>query len=322
MQVIRVARLEDLAWDIRTPVAGMGTLDGVHLGHQALLKQVTGRAAATGGTPAVVTFARHPLEVVRPAEAPPLITPLRLKLKLLEAAGVAAAVALEFTPAMAQLPATVFVEEVLSRRLGVAGLCVGYDFGFGRGREGTPALLQALGPRLGFWVEVLPPVSADGQVVSSRGIRALLGAGDVEAAQRLLGRPYCLEGAVQRGAGRGTALGFATANLPVPEPAVLKDGVYAGRVLVRGAFRDAMMNLGVAPTFADGQRRLEIHLPGWTEPLYGEHVVAYFLRRLRDELRFPDAAALTRQLAADRQAAEAAWDAARAMCWTDWALQP
>jgi riboflavin kinase/FMN adenylyltransferase len=144
----------------------------------------------------------------------------------------------------------------------------------------------------------------------------------VEAAQRLLGRPYCLEGAIQRGAGRGTALGFATANLPVPEPAALKDGVYAGRVLVRGAFRDAMMNVGVAPTFADGQRRLEIHLPGWTEPLYGEHVVAYFLRRLRDELRFPDAAALTRQLAADRQAAEAAWDAARAMCWTDWALQP
>jgi riboflavin kinase/FMN adenylyltransferase len=322
MLVLRVASLEHLAWDVAAPVVGMGTLDGVHLGHQALLRRVTERAAAAGGTPAAVTFARHPLEVVRPAEAPPLITPLPLKLRLLEGAGIAAAVALEFTRDMARLPATDFVEEVLSRRLRVAGLCVGYDFGFGRGREGNPALLQALGPRLGFWVEVLPPVTVDGQAVSSRTIRALLAGGDAEGAQRLLGRPYCLEGEVQRGAGRGTTLGFATANLPVPEPAVLRDGVYAGRVLVRGAFRDAMMNLGVAPTFQDGQRRLEVHLPGWTEPLYGERMLAFFVRRLRDEMRFPDAAALARQLAADQQAAEAAWGAARAMCWTDWALQP
>jgi riboflavin kinase/FMN adenylyltransferase len=322
MLAIRAATLDEAAWAVPAPVVGMGTLDGVHLGHQALLRRVTERATAIGGTAAVLTFARHPLEVVRPGEAPPLITPLPLKLRLLQGLGITAVVALEFTPAMAKLPAADFVAEVLVGRLHAAGVCVGYDFGFGRGREGSPALLQTLGARYGFWVEVLPPVRLDGQPISSRAIRTLLAAGDVEAAQRLLGRPYCLEGVVGPGAGRGAALGFATANLPVPEPAVLRDGVYAGRLLLRGAFRDAMMNLGVAPTFGDGVRRLEVHLPGWSEPLYGEQVVAFFLRRLRDEMRFPDAAALARQLVADRQAAAVAWDAARAMCWRDWALHP
>lgn len=322
MQVVRAGRLEELGWDAVRPVVGMGTLDGVHLGHQALLARVKARAAELHGTPAVVTFARHPLEVVRPAEAPPLITPLPLKLRLLDGLGVQATAVLEFTPALARLAAAAFVEQGLVGRLRIAGLCVGYDFGFGRGREGTPALLAELAPRLGFRLDVLPPVRLDGEPVSSRAIRKLLAAGDVAAAQRLLGRPYCLEGAVEQGAGRGRLLGFATANLPVPEPATLRDGVYAGRLLVRGEFQDAMMNLGVAPTFGEGPRRLEVHLPGWEGPLYGERVVAFFLRRLRDEMRFPDADALVRQLHADRAAAEAAWGAARVMCWTEWALQP
>jgi riboflavin kinase/FMN adenylyltransferase len=322
MQVVRAGRLEELGWDVARPVVGMGTLDGVHLGHQALLAQVKARAAELAGTPAVVTFARHPLEVVRPAEAPPLITPLPLKLRLLEGLGVQAAVVLDFTPALASLPAAAFVEQGLVGRLRLAGLCVGYDFGFGRGREGTPALLAELAPRLVFRLDVLPPVRVDGEPVGSRAIRRLLAAGEVASAQRLLGRPYCLEGTVEPGAGRGAALGFATANVPVPEPAALRDGVYAGRLLVRGAFRDAMMNLGVAPTFGDGRRRLEVHLPGWEGALYGERVVAFFLQRLRDEMRFPDADALARQLCADRLAAEAAWGAARVMCWSEWALQP
>jgi riboflavin kinase/FMN adenylyltransferase len=322
VQVIRAARIEELAWDVRAPVVGLGTLDGVHLGHQALLARVRARAAETGGTPCALTFARHPLEVVRPAEAPPAITSLPLKLRLLAGLGMAATVVLDFSPAMAALAARDFVTRVLAGALRVAGLCVGYDFGFGRGRQGTPALLTELGPGLGFWVDVLAPVTVDGQVVSSRGIRALLAAGDVEAAQRLLGRPYCLEGVVQPGAGRGRTLGFATANLPVPERPVLRDGVYAGRVYVRGDFHDAMMNQGVAPTFGDGRRRLEVHLPGWDAPLYDEPMLVFFLARLRDETRFPDAAALARQLAADRAAAEAAWAAARGMPWLDWALQP
>jgi len=320
--VLTASRLEELAWDVPEPVLGLGTLDGVHLGHQELLARVRRQAAATGGTPGVLTFARHPLEVVRPAEAPPLLTPLPLKLLLLERLGMQAAAVLDFSPALARLEAREFVERVLVQGLKVAGLCVGYDFGFGRGRRGPVDLLRQAAAAAGFWLEVLPPVTVDGRVVSSRAIRSVLATGQVEEAQALLGRPYCLAGSVLPGAGRGLELGFPTANLAVPDPPVLTDGVYAGRALLRGAFHDAMMNLGSAPTFGGGGRRLEIHLPGWREPLYGERLVAFFLHRLRDERRFPDGAALVRQLTRDREAAQAAWEAARALPWPDWALQP
>jgi len=321
MRVIRVAALEDLRWDLARPVLGMGTLDGVHLGHQAVLERVRHRAAVLGGVPAALTFARHPLEVVRPGQAPPLITPVPVKLALLGRLGMAAAAVIEFSPALAALTAEAFVEHVLVEGLHVAGVCVGYDFGFGKGRRGTPELLVEMGARHGFEVEVVAPVSLDGITVSSRLIRSLLAEGRVEEAQRYLGRPYCIAGEVEPGAGRGRELGFATANLRLAEPPPLRDGVYAGRMLVRGAFRDAMMNLGMAPTFGPGERRLEIHVPGWEGPLYGERVTAFFTRRLRDEQRFADAAALVAQIGADRAAAEAAWEAARGFPWPEWALQ-
>ena len=142
----------------------------------------------------------------------------------------------------------------------------------------------------------------------------------MEDARQLLGRPYCLAGEVERGARRGQELGFATANLSVPSPGLLADGVYAGRVLVRGLFRDAMMNLGTAPTFGAGRRRLEIHLPGWESPLYGERLLAFFLARLRDEQRFADGAALSAQLARDRDAARVVWQGAQALPWPEWTL--
>lgn len=320
MQVIHAAAVEDLRWDLREAVLGLGTLDGVHLGHQAILRRVVTRAAADGGAPAALTFAQHPLQVVRPDQAPPLITPLPLKLALLDRLGMAATVVLHFTPALAALEAHEFVRQALVDGLRVRGLCVGYDFGFGRGRHGNVELLGELSRRHGFWLEVTPPVSVDGQVVSSRAIRALLLQGRAAEAHRLLGRPYCLAGEVERGDGRGRHLGFATANVPVPESELLKDGVYAGRVLVRGAFRDAMMNLGRAPTFGRGIHRLEIHMPGWEEPLYGERVFAFFLTRLRDEQRFADGGALRAQLGLDREAAEAVWRAAQALPWPEWSL--
>jgi riboflavin kinase/FMN adenylyltransferase len=320
MRVIQATILQDLQWDVPVPVLAMGTLDGVHLGHQEILRHVRERAVAVGGTPAVLTFARHPLEVVRPGQAPPLITPLTVKLALLDRLGMAAAVAIHFSPAIAALEAEEFVERVLVERLRVVGLCVGYDFGFGKGRRGNADLLRALAPRSGFWLEVVPPVSLDGLVVSSRMIRGLLGEGRVEEAQRFLGRPYCLAGEVQAGAGRGRELGFATANLPLTEPTPLRDGVYAGRLLLRGGFQDAMLNLGRAPTFGPGERRLEVHVPGWQEPLYGEGVAAFFLRRLRDEQRFASAEALIAQLNRDRATAEAAWEAARGLPWPEWTL--
>jgi riboflavin kinase / FMN adenylyltransferase len=320
MRVFTIESVADLPGDLPRPVLGMGTMDGVHLGHQEILRRVRERAAGLGGTAAVLTFAQHPLEVVRPEQAPPLLTPLPLKLALLQRQGLAAALVIRFSRALADLEAADFVQTVLVERLRVVGVCVGYDFGFGKGRRGTVELLQGLAPTFGFWLEVVPPIQVDGVVVSSRLIRGLLAEGRVEEARRFLGRPYCVQGEVQPGSGRGRELGYATANLAVPSALPLRDGVYAGRVFVQGAFQDAMMNLGLAPTFGPGERRLEIHLPGWETSLYGEWVSAYFLQRLRDEQRFPDAAALVRQLARDREAAATIWGGARALPWPDWTL--
>ncbi len=320
MQVIHARRIEDFQWDLPLPVLGMGTFDGVHLGHQAILRRLRERAALVGGMPAALTFAQHPLEVVRPEQAPPMLTPLPVKLALLAGQGMAATVVIHFSRAMAELEAEAFVSRVLVKRLRVAAVCVGYDFGFGKGRRGNVALLETLAPSLGFRLEVVPAVRVAGFVVSSRRIRALLAEGKVEAAQQLLGRPYAIQGEVQPGAGRGRKLGFPTANLPVDSRQPLRDGVYAGRVLVRGGFQDAMMNLGVAPTFGPGNRRLEIHMPDWGEGLYGERVVAFFLQRLRDEATFVGAEALATQLAKDRQAAALAWEAARGLPWPEWTL--
>ncbi len=321
MQVIHAAAIEEIRWNLPGVVLGMGTLDGVHVGHQAILGRVVERASTPGATPAALTFAQHPLAVVRPDQVPALITPLPLKLALLEQLGMAAAVVIHFTPALAALEAEEFVQRALVDGLGVRGLCVGYDFGFGRGRRGNVDLLGAMATRCGFWLEVIPPVTVDGLTVSSRAIRGLLIQGRAAEAQRMLGRPYCLVGEVERGDGRGRGLGFATANLPVSDSELLKDGVYAGRVLVRGAFRDAMMHLGRAPTFGSGHHRLEIHISGWEAPLYGERIAAFFLARLRDERRFTDAAALRAQLGRDRAAAEAVWRGAQAHPWPEWALQ-
>jgi riboflavin kinase / FMN adenylyltransferase len=320
MRVFSIASVADLPGDLPRPILGMGTMDGVHLGHQEILRRVRERARDRDGTAAVLTFAQHPLEVVRPEQAPPLLTPLPIKLALLQRLGMAAALVIRFSRALADLEAADFVQTVLVERLRVLGLCVGYDFGFGKGRRGTVELLRALAPTFGFRLEVVPPIQVDGVVVSSRLIRGLLVEGRVEEARRFLGRPYCIQGEVRPGAGRGRELGYATANVAVPRALPLRDGVYAGRVLVRGAFQDAMMNLGSAPTFGPGERRLEIHMPAWESSLYGEQLCAFFLRRLRDEQAFPDAGALVRQLARDREDAERVWEAAQGLPWPDWTL--
>ncbi len=321
MQVIRAACPEEFAWHLTRPVLALGTMDGVHLGHQAVLARARELAATLRGTPAALTFTRHPLEVVRPAEAPAVLTPLPMKLQLLERAGMEAVIAIEFSAAMAAVEAEDFVADILFRRLGVIGLSVGHDFGFGRGRRGTVALLESLAATRGVGLVVVPPVRLGEHVVSSRHIRSLLAAGEVAEARRFLGRPFALSGQTLYGAGRGRGLGFPTANLDVPGRPVLGDGVYVGRVLVRGTFQDAMMNLGVAPTFGGGARRLEIHIAEWETPLYGEWLTVYVLERLRDEQTFPDAAALRAQLARDRAAAEAIWAGARGLPWPEWTLQ-
>lgn len=285
-------------------ICGVGVFDGVHLGHQAILRGVVADARAAG-TAAVFTFLNHPLTVLAPSRAPRLITPPPLKARILEEHGIALNIAVPFTPALAALSAETFVREVLAGQVGVRGIHVGDDFRFGRDREGTPEELVRLGVALGFMVTVVREVAVGGTPVHSTLIRELLHQGKLREAQTLLGRPYLILGTIQAGAGRGKALGFPTANLDGAD-VLVPDGIYAGRARAGGPWRKAVMSVGVAPTFGGTRRWLEVHfLPPFSEAIGpGVELTVALLHRIRDEIRFPDAAALVAQMRQDVAFAE------------------
>jgi riboflavin kinase/FMN adenylyltransferase len=294
-------------------VVTVGTFDGVHRGHWAVLEEIARRAAACEGRSVLVTFEPHPLEVVNPAAAPQLLTTGEEKRAVLAESPLDEAVFLPFTPALAELPPERFVRDVLERRFALRELVIGYDHGFGRGRAGGVELLRQLGGEDGFSVDVVPAVVVDGHPVSSTGIRRAVAGGDLPAATRWLGRRYGVTGVVERGAGRGRGLGVPTVNLVPPHPKKLlpPDGVYAAEVAWRGERRGAMLNLGPRPTFGETRRTVEAHLFDFDGDLVGETVTVAFVRRLRDVVRFPSVGALVAQLARDRA------DALRALTEAD-----
>jgi riboflavin kinase / FMN adenylyltransferase len=284
----------------------IGNFDGVHLGHQALLAEARSRATRRGGPSAVLTFTPHPARLFAPAKAPPLIMSLERRLELLAEAGVDIAVVEPFTRAFAAIEAEEFVRRVLAQDLAAAEVVVGYDFSFGRGRAGNVARLGELGDELGLGVAVNPPVSVDGLPCSSTRVRELCGAGEVAAAARLLGRPVEVEGCVARGAARGRALGFPTANV-VPEGELLpKLGIYAARARILdgvqgGQVRRAALSIGRNPTFTspDTAVSVEAYLLDYDGDLYGRRLRLEILDRLRDEQRFDTIDALVQQIHAD-----------------------
>lgn len=290
-------------------VITVGTFDGVHRGHHDVLDRLVQRATARGLPSVVITFEPHPLEVVNPAIAPPLLTLHQEKLELLAQSGVSYVAVLPFTPTLAAFEAEYFVDHVLRERFAMAELLVGHDHGFGRGRLGDLTVLRALGVMRGFDVTVLSPVhAADGTAISSTSIRKAIGEGDLDRAAAGLGRPYSVSGVVVRGDQRGRTIGYPTLNLSAPSPRKLlpPDGVYAVRVqLPEGAF-GGMLNLGPRPTFGDAGRRIETHVFDAGRDWYGAHIRLDFLRRLRGTRPFSGIEALRAQLADDeRQARDA-----------------
>lgn len=295
--------------DVTGTVLTVGTFDGVHVGHQLVLERLAARAAATGLRSVLVTFEPHPLEVVNPAAAPHLLTVGDEKLEVLAESKLDYLAVLPFTPALAQYDAPTFVDAVLRERFGMRELLIGYDHGFGRGRSGDAAVLQALGATRGFGVEVVPPVlGPDARPVSSTSIRRAIAGGDLERAAGGLGRAYGVSGVVIEGVGRGRTLGFRTINLSFPPARKLlpPDGVYAVRVCTPLGVFGGMMNLGGRPTFDDPARLLEAHLFDAAPDLYGRRVRVDLIRRLRETRRFVSATALTEQLARDEALARAA----------------
>jgi riboflavin kinase/FMN adenylyltransferase len=288
-------------------VVTVGNFDGLHVGHQEILRIVTERARE-GGESAVYTFEPHPRKVLRPESAPRLLTTLEQKLELIDAAGVDVTVVEPFDADFAKLDAETFVREVLYARLRPQAVYVGYDFRFGHDREGSMRTLTELGPHLGFAVTIVPEVTVGGSDVNSTRIRELLGEGRVADASELLGRPYRVRGKVIEGDRRGRTLGFPTANLDPENEVLPAQGVYAGRIRILDAGSTAglpaVVNVGRRPTFKDAAELLaEAHLNDWSGDLYGRRVELSFLERLREERRFPDVDALRRQIEVDRDAA-------------------
>ena len=295
--------------DVHATVVTVGTFDGVHRGHRDVLDRLVARGKALGRRTVLVTFEPHPLEVVNPAAAPLMLTVGEEKREVLAESGIDYLAVVPFTATLARYAAQDFVMRVLRDRFSMEYLLMGYDHGFGRNREGDVEVLQALGARVGFHVEVVPPVSiGDGRPISSTSIRRAIAGGDLERAAHGLGRPYALGGRVVRGAARGRGLGFPTINLAPPSPRKLlpPNGVYAVRVQTPGGAHGGMLNLGARPTFGDPSVGIEAHLFDTSGDWYDAWVRVDFIARLRDTQKFENAAALVEQLHRDEDDARRA----------------
>jgi riboflavin kinase/FMN adenylyltransferase len=286
------------------PVAlTIGNFDGVHRGHQAMLSRLTEAADDLGLVPAVLTFDPHPREFFGPDTAPPRLSTLRAKFERFAALGVDRVHIVRFNAAIAGLSPQTFIDEVLVRRLQVRWLLVGEDFRFGKGRAGDLATLRAAARS--FSVEAMAAVHVAGERASSTAVRSALASGNFDHARTLLGGPFTITGRVAHGAKLGRSLGFPTANIALRRVPPLT-GVFAVRVHGLGdAPRTGVASLGVRPTVtAGGNPLLEVFIFDFDAPIYGRRVSVEFVHKLRDEVRYPDLAALTRQIHADVAAAQ------------------
>ncbi|MEX2583075.1 MAG: bifunctional riboflavin kinase/FAD synthetase [Gemmatimonadota bacterium] len=290
-----------LPLDEKGAIVTLGTFDGVHRGHRAVLSEIVGRAERTGRRSVLVTFHPHPLRIVRPEMAPQLLTIPAEKKEYLAESGLQYAVFLAFTPELQQYSARRFVEEILLARLGMKELVIGYDHHFGRGREGNVETMRALGDELGFDVDVVGEVRTEEDAISSSKIRRAIADGDVVSAARALGRPYSVQGPVVQGMQRGRKLGFPTANISVGDPEKLMplEGIYAVHGLVGGRRLPGLLHLGPRPTFSGFPPSVELHLLDWDGDLYGHVVRVDFCARLREVRPFGTPAELIEQMHRD-----------------------
>lgn len=281
-------------------VVTVGFFDGVHVGHQAVLGRAVEEAARRGIRSVAVTFDRHPREILAPGREPRLLTTVERKAELIVATGIDMVVVLEFTESFSRWPAEEFIERVLVDGLRVQHSVVGADFTFGFKALGTPEMLIEVGPSHGFTAERVELVHLDEHRVSSSSIREALVAGDLAWPERALGRRFVLDGTVVRGAGRGTSLGWPTANLQtLPRLLLPGSGIYAGRASIPEGEYVAAISVGTNPTFGVEPLHVESFLLDFSGDVVGEPMAIEFWTRLRDELRFEIAEELSAAIADD-----------------------
>ena len=288
---------------IANAVLTMGSFDGLHLGHKALLERVVQEAKTIGGQSVVLTFEPHPLKILAPQRAPRLILSHKDKVLLLRSYGVDVVMVQNFTADFARIEAKDFVDDFLAARLGVRQVWVGKDFGFGRGKTGRVEHLIQWGIEKGFRVGVVEPVVVDGERVSSSRIRQLIESGEVDKANRFLGRPHFISGRVGYGRQRGKALGFPTANIASRTEVVPATGIYATFLEVQQCVWPSVTSVGYNPTFGPGPKTVECHVLNVSRDLYHQPVRVYFAERIREERKFSSPELLVAQMHEDVAAA-------------------
>lgn len=280
--------LDEIGGRLRNAAVTIGNFDGVHLGHREIFRRVLELSTRLDGVSVVITFHPHPLKVLAPERDFRLITTYAEKERLIAESGVDCLINIPFSRRLASVPANDFVRNLLVGRIGMKGIIVGYDYAFGRNREGDATLLRTIGAELGFSVDVLEQIGNDDEGFSSSMVRKMIAEGDVKGVVRLLGRNFSVGGKVVHGFHRGRLIGFPTANVRVEEELLPEPGVYAVKVEGEGegCVWDGACNIGNNPTFHGSMVTVEVHLLDFDGDLYGKRLRVYFVDRVRDERAF------------------------------------
>ncbi len=299
-RLMRLFHGTDNAKIARPTVLTLGVFDGLHLGHQLIMKTIVERARATGAVPTVITFDPHPRALLHPESAPPLLQTFDQKIEALGVLGIEQTIVIRFDQNFAQIRAEDFLRAVIADRLHAKEVYLGCGFAFGHGREGNIGLLRTVSQSLGFFADEVPELRLRGRRVSSSRIRELLQQGRVNLARRMLGRPYGVEGRVVLGAERGAKLGFPTANLHPQNRVIPRNGVYVTATLIDGQWRRSVTNIGTRPTFGSAnESSVETFVMNWSGDLYDDVVRVRFLHRLREEKKFSSIDELKAQIERD-----------------------
>jgi riboflavin kinase/FMN adenylyltransferase len=304
MNRVRVYKAIDEFTGDKFPVVSVGTFDGVHLGHQMIIRRMKEIAASTGGETVIITFDPHPRKVIYPDSADmKLINSPRQKIELLEKIGIDHLIILPFTTELSQMTSGEFIKQILADKIHARMIVVGYDHHFGKGRQGDFSNLVAFGKKYGFKAEEVPPQIIDEIAVSSSKIRKALFEGKVKLANKMLGYEYSLSGKVIEGLKLGSRMRFPTANIEIEDKQQLiaGDGVYACRVTWKNRQYYGMGSIGTRPTFDWHDLAIEVHIFGFHHEIYGDDLTIYWVERTRDELKFNDIEGLRQQLITDRE---------------------
>lgn len=291
--------IEEITEKLPNAVVTIGNFDGVHLGHREIFRRVKREAAAIGGVSLVITFIPHPIKMLGVKKGFRLISTYAEKETLLEASGIDYLLIIPFTREFASISAERFVRDILVGTIGVRKLIIGYDYAFGKNRQGDVTMLRRMGEELGFTVDVLEPITSGDLVYSSTAVRQMVAGGDVRGVVRLLGRHFSVGGTVVHGRQRGKGLGFPTANLQTDKELIPKPGVYAVKVKVEDTTYDGACNIGDNPTFGNGSLSIEVFIFDFDGDIYGREVRLYFVDRIRDEVTFPNPQSLQEAIARD-----------------------